>query len=196
VRALGLALVLLLLPSGALAEGRDRRAAAARFDRGSALYADGRYEDALAAFQSGYDAYPLRGFLVNIGQCLRKLDRLDEAADAWRRFLATRPSDPRLRAEVQEALDEVESAIAARRASTPPPPVAAPPTRVEPPPPEALVAAAPLPEEAPKKKSRWWVWALVGVAATSAAVAVGVGVSEWQAQTPRGGSLGLIDGRR
>ncbi len=33
--------------------------------------------------QAGYAAQPSPAFLVNIGQCLRKLDRLDEAALAF-----------------------------------------------------------------------------------------------------------------
>src|SRR2546421_965577 len=99
---------LILLAGVAMAS--DKRLASAHFQQGSQLYADGRWAEALVEFEAGYDAYPLRGFLVNIGQCYRKLERLDEAADAWRRFLATHPSDVRLRDEVTDALAEVESA--------------------------------------------------------------------------------------
>jgi tetratricopeptide (TPR) repeat protein len=214
MRAAGLLVTMLLLlrAQPAHAQGRDRHAASAHFQQGSALYADGRWSDALAEFQAGYDAYPLRGFLVNIGQCYRKLERLDEAADAWRRFLATRPADSKLRSEVEEALAEVETARAqaadvkkSAEAAAPVPPPAAPtpvaelaptPPSSDPPTDNLLLRTAAPPEH--KKKSRAWVWAVVGVAAASvAAAAVTVGVVEWQATSgPRGGSLGLIDGRR
>jgi hypothetical protein len=182
----------------------DKRAASQHFQQGSQLYADGKWAEALEEFQAGYDAYPLRGFLVNIGQCYRKLERLDEAADAWKRFLATHPSDARLREEVTDALAEVEAAMRARAPEAPPAPV----QTVVPPPPEEA-ARATTPSEVPalaltattapveRKKSRAWVWAVVGVAVASvAAVAVTVGVVEYQNSTPHAGSLGLLDGRR
>jgi tetratricopeptide (TPR) repeat protein len=196
------ALVCILLVSTAHAE-RDKRAATGHFQQGSSLYADGRWSEALVEFEAGYEAYPLRGFLVNIGQCYRKLDRLEEAADVWRRFLATHPSDAKLRGEVEDALAEVESLLAKQK-----------PAKVEPaPPPEAppapkldlpseSVATAPAVEVTaastpPKKKSKKWVWAVVSVAlVTVAAAAVTVGVVEWQASSQHSGSLGLIDGRR
>jgi hypothetical protein len=47
------------------------------------------------------------------------------------------------------------------------------------------------------KKSKKWVWAVVGVlAAGAAATAVTVGVLESQPAPPRPGTLGLLDGRR
>ena len=79
--------LLLALPATAFAQARDKRAASAHFQKASGLYAAGRYEDALEEFKAGYEAFPLPGFLVNIGQCYRKLDRLDEATEAFKRFL-------------------------------------------------------------------------------------------------------------
>jgi tetratricopeptide (TPR) repeat protein len=192
--------ILLVALLGGVAFGADRRAAAQHFQHGSQLYADGKWSEALAEFEAGYEAYPLRGFLVNIGQCYRKLERLEEAADAWRHYLQTHPNDARLREEVGDALAEVEAAIRAR-APAPAPPV----ETVVPPPPEAPAQRAEVPAlaltETPKpvehKKSRAWVWAIVGVAlAGAAAAAVTVGVVEYQNSTPHAGSLGLLDGRR
>jgi tetratricopeptide (TPR) repeat protein len=213
MRGAGLLVAALLILCAAPAHAeRDRRAASAHFQQGSALYADGRWADALAEFQAGYDAYPLRGFLVNIGQCYRKLDRYDEAADAWRRFLDTHPSDARLREEVTDALAEVDGLRPKSDKRVEPPPAPAPPP-VETAPPQlesapteaaapaltstmALTAPAPREERAPKK-SKKWVWAVVSVTLVSvAAAAVTVGVVEGQSSTPRSGSLGLIDGRR
>jgi tetratricopeptide (TPR) repeat protein len=207
MRAAGLLVALLLLPvATADAQTRDRRHAAARFQAGSALYAEGRWAEALAEFESGYLAYPLRGFLVNIGQCYRKLDRLEEAADTWRRYLATNPPDNRLRGEVEDALAEVETLQKKLAATAAPPPAmvtSAPPPNdtanldaPQPALPQLALGAAP-DAGAAKKKSRRWVWAVVGVAVASvAAAAITVGVVEWQNSSPQSGSLGLIDGRR
>jgi len=78
-----------------------------RFRRGRLLYDRGDYEHALIEFRAGYLAAPTPAMIVNIGQCLRKLDRLPEAAAAYQSFLAQRSGDPQVRAEVWEALDEV-----------------------------------------------------------------------------------------
>jgi tetratricopeptide (TPR) repeat protein len=220
----------LTLAASALARAdmHDKKTAAVHFKRGSALFEDARYHEALAAFKAGYDAFPLPGFLVNIGQCYRKLERYEDAADVFKRFLDTNPGDGRLRAEVEEAYAEVKAEIvkrldaeearkkaaeaerrnlldgiarnqaqaagenaasqkSPRSPAVSPAPVSVPTAALE-------VRSEPV---APKKKSRWWVWTIVGVAAAGAvATAVTVGVVETQAQTPRAGTLGLIDGRR
>jgi tetratricopeptide (TPR) repeat protein len=195
------------------AESHDKHAAAAHFQSGRALYAAGRFADALDEFQAGYQAYPLAGFLVNIGQCERKLDQLDAAAASFQKFLDSDPPSE-LRGEVTDALAEVNGEIerraraeaeekatraAARQAmldsiaKSPPPALTAPS-----PEPERASASFALTREAPPpkihKKHRAWLWALVGVAAAGAvAAAVGVGVVESQAPQA---SLGIIDGRR
>jgi tetratricopeptide (TPR) repeat protein len=98
--------VLLLLCRAAVAlEPRDQ---AARHHRvGSVRYAGGDYAAALVEFEAGYAAHPSPAFLVNIGQCLRKLDRLDEAALAFRRFLDARSGSARTRLDVWDALEDV-----------------------------------------------------------------------------------------
>jgi hypothetical protein len=187
--------------------GIDKRAAAGHFQRGRALFEAGSFATALDEFNAGYEAYPLPGFLVNIGQCLRKLDRLDEASDAFQRFLGA-GGDPRLRAEVQEAISEIAEERARRAppavVATPAPPPSAP-ARLDltPPPPSvtapSLTATTTLTASAPppKKKSRKWVWAVVGVVGAAAVgAAVGVAVLETQPQQPRPGSLGVLDARR
>jgi tetratricopeptide (TPR) repeat protein len=214
----------------ARADVHDKKTAAAHFKRGSTLFEDARYHEALAAFKAGYDAFPLPGFLVNIGQCYRKLERYEDAADVFKRFLETNPSDGRLRAEVEEAFAEVKQEIVKRldaeearkkaaeaerrsllegiarnqaqaagdnAASRPTSrPAAVVPAPVPAPVPAGALEVRSQPD-APKKKSRWWVWTIVGVAAAGAvAAAVTVGVVETQAQNPRAGTLGLIDGRR
>lgn len=107
MRALALALALALLCGNDAATAEPRDLATRHFRLGSVRYADGSYQAALQEFEAGYAAQPSPAFLVNIGQCLRKLDRLDEAALAFRRFLDTRSGSARTRLDVWDALEDV-----------------------------------------------------------------------------------------
>jgi len=158
---------------------------------------------------------------LNIGQCQRKLDRLDDAAQSFAKFLDSNPSDPKLRAEVQDALAEISSErerrlaaeVEARRqrdeaerrhpADEESRTAAAADLRVREPA-HPAVASAMATSRAPvatieqhPQKSRKWVWAVVSVLAVGAAAsAITVGVIESQPSSARPGSLGLLDGRR
>ena len=199
------------------AHAGDKRAAAAHFQKGRALFEAASYAAALDEFNAGYEAFPLAGFLVNIGQCQRKLDRLDDAAASFGKYLDSESTDPKLRLEVQEALAEIASerdrrlAVEAearrqrdeaeRRHPDEEPPrraaVAADLT-VHDSSPVAMTSRAPVATvtEHPQK-NRKWVWAVVSVIAVGvAASAVAVGVVESQPAPARAGSLGLLDGRR
>ena len=212
-----LALVLVLL-GGVTAHAADKRVASAHFQKGRALFEQGSFQAALDEFDAGYLAYPLAGFLVNIGQCQRKLDRLDEAAAAFQKFLDSNPSDGKLRAEVQEALAEISTErdrrlaveVEARRQRDEAErrhPVEEAPSRADlrphdtAPAVSSAVAASRASvasvEQHPQKSSKKWVWAIVGVLAVGAAAsAITVGVIESQPSSAKPGSLGLLDGRR
>jgi tetratricopeptide (TPR) repeat protein len=101
------ALAVLLLWCATAVAAAPRDLAARHYRVGSARYAAGSYQTALAEFEAGYAAHPSPAFLVNIGQCLRKLDRLDEAALAFRRFLDARTGSARTRLDVWDALEDV-----------------------------------------------------------------------------------------
>ncbi len=213
-----LAVLALLVP--AAAHAADKRAAAQHFRSGSALYERGEYVQALEEFDAGLSAFPLPAFHVNIGQCYRKLERFDDAALEFTRFLDSGAGDPKLREEVAEALSEVRGESSRRREEAEhksllassdswraaEPIRAAEPSRAA----EPTSASASAPDDAPSalfavtpppkstaKKSRWWVWTIVGVAVAGAVAAgVAVGVVESQPSGPRAGTLGLLDGRR
>lgn len=87
--------------------GDARERASTHWKSGSVRYAAGDWAAALDEFEAGYAAHPSPAFLVNIGQCLRKLDRLEEAALAYRRFLDTRSGTPSTRLDVWDALEDV-----------------------------------------------------------------------------------------
>lgn len=92
-----------------VADARER--AHVLYKSGSQLYGAGRWAAALDEFEAGFNAHPSPAFLVNIGQCLRKLDRLDEAALAFRRFLDARTGSPRTRLDVWDALEDVTAEL-------------------------------------------------------------------------------------
>ncbi|HEY2743138.1 MAG TPA: hypothetical protein VGL86_00890 [Polyangia bacterium] len=199
------------------AHARDKRAAAAHFQKGRALFDESSWSAALDEFSAGYDAFPLPGFLVNIGQCQRKLDRLDDAAASFQRYLDSDATDPKLRAEVQEALAEIsaerdrrlaadvearrqrdeaerrhplEEPAALKLAAPSPSPIPAVAAAMNSPAPVAVLDEHP-------QKNRKWVWAVVGVLAVGvAASVVAVSVIETQPSPAKAGSLGLLDGRR
>ncbi len=212
------ALVLAVLFAALPAQAADKRAAAAHFQRGRALFEGGSWAAALDEFEAGYDAYPLPGFLVNIGQCQRKLDRLEDAAASFQKFLDSDSGDPKLRSEVQDALGEVNTERARRQAAAEAeaeakrqrdlaeashPPVVDEPAHADLRPHDAAAAVmatcAPASAAVVVKpsKSRKWVWAIVGVLAAGAvAGAVTVGIIETRPVSAQPGSLGLLDGRR
>ncbi|HEX4462908.1 MAG TPA: hypothetical protein VIA18_33270 [Polyangia bacterium] len=211
-----------LVIGGGTAHAADKRVAAAHFQHGRAFFESGSYLAALEEFDAGYDAYPLPGFLVNIGQCQRKLDRLDDAATSFQKFLDANTGDTRLRSEVQVALDEIGSERARRQAiedearhqrdlaeQRHPVDDEAPPSRVVGPvltlapsasvavPAAAMEATPAVVVTADKPKHHRWVWAVVGVLAAGAvASAAAVTYVELRPHAPQAGSLGLLDGRR
>jgi tetratricopeptide (TPR) repeat protein len=117
MRGLVLLLALSTVVTAGAARAAERRGpdphaqAAAHYRLGSTRYAEGDYAGALDQFQAGYAAEAAPAFLVNIGQCLRKLDRLDEAALAFRRFLDARTGTQRVRLDVWDALEDVIDAL-------------------------------------------------------------------------------------
>jgi tetratricopeptide (TPR) repeat protein len=179
----------------------ERRLAAAEFKRGKQLYATGDYTGALESFQNGFDTYPLRGFLVNIGQCHRRLGHLKEAATSYQQFLDSSDAPSPLRTEVQEALAEVRAAQREAGEPVTEAPRAAESASAPALSPNAEASGATLTVEqkaAPeKKKSRAWVWALVGVgtAVVVGGVTAGIVLGVRSSSSTGSGSLGTIDGR-
>lgn len=66
-----------------------------RFSQGISLYQAGHYAEALAALEGAYAASPAPPVLYNIGVCLEQLGRLEEAVDAFDRFLDATPQSAR-----------------------------------------------------------------------------------------------------
>jgi tetratricopeptide (TPR) repeat protein len=90
---------------------QDRAAARLLFVRGERAFAEARWDAALEAYTSAYEAAPLPGFLFNIGQCHRKLEHWEVAADFFRRYLEAVPDAPN-RDDAEDLLREVEQRAA------------------------------------------------------------------------------------
>jgi tetratricopeptide (TPR) repeat protein len=87
-------IVVLLLACPTFADEPDRDLARTRFKAGQALFQRGRVAEALAEFEDGKKSFALPEFDYNIGLCLAKLDRPDEAGDALQRYIDAKPDDP------------------------------------------------------------------------------------------------------
>lgn len=120
-RAPALAAMAVLLLSGSLAlaqakPGAEAKRARALFDEGVALSDEGKWTDALVAFQKSDDLVPSPSARYNIGSTLRALGRYVEARDVLGRIAAdaaTRKQTikPSLKKEIEKLLGEVKKKI-------------------------------------------------------------------------------------
>jgi len=180
VRDIGLGLAVLACAAAAHAQSNDDISRArTHFEAGRALYQLGNYDEALREFAAGYELAPRPQFLLNLGQCYRKLDNLEQARAMYQRYLHDAPvSDPE-RPQAQQILAEIDRQIAdkqaAAAAAAAPPPTA--PTGTTAAPASAPAATATLTAAAPARKPwikrNWWI---IPVGAVVVGVAVGLGV--------------------
>jgi tetratricopeptide (TPR) repeat protein len=151
-----LSLVIVAVAAGtAVADDKATRQARKHFEKGEKLFALGRFEEALAAYEDAFEARSLPGFLFNIGQCHRNLGDLDSAIFSFKKYLKLSPEAAN-RESVEaliEDLEEEKAAAAEERER------------------RALVGPGP---EPPGKRDRgrpiykkWWFWG--GVAAIAGA---------------------------
>lgn len=157
------ALLALVLGVALAAEPDPAAEARARelYDNGVILYDEGRYEDAIAAWE---EAFRLSGrplLLYNMANAAERLGDWDRAMELLSRYRAFAPAeeretlDRRIR-NIERRLDEARAAVT----SAPPPTVTTPPP----------------PEPEPERRGRVLPWVLggVGVAGVGAGGALGV----------------------
>jgi len=92
-RAVLLLMASLLLPLPALAQGENR--AKELYDNGAQLYEEGRYEDAIAAWQEAYRLSEKPLLLFNIANALERIGRYTEALESLNRYRAFARPDER-----------------------------------------------------------------------------------------------------
>ncbi len=167
------------------AEDAKKAEARARFEDGSKYYNLRDYEKALTEFRTVYLLTGQPSLLLNIGQRERQLKKYEDARKSFQAYLREANPGEQQALEVRKLITGVETAIkedeekraadAALRAAAEQP---KPPPRQEATPPPAIVAevavSSPPP---PRKRTRPWVWGVVGASVVVVAgVAVGLGI--------------------
>jgi hypothetical protein len=182
VRQIALILVLALASRSALAQSSEDQIARARthFEAGRALYQLGNYNEAVREFKAGYELVPRPQFLLNLGQCYRKLNDLEKAREMYQRYLRDAPVTDMERPQAQQILAEIERQIAASKPPASPPPQPAPsesrrraPSQAAPAASVTVIRPAPPREKRPFIRRHWWIFP---ASAVVVGVAVGVGV--------------------
>jgi tetratricopeptide (TPR) repeat protein len=90
-------------------EAEGKATARAHYEAATRLYAVGEYERALAEFKAAYVAKDDPAFLFNIGQCHRKVGRIDEAIASYRGFLDHAAPDDPSRTQVEAILRRTQN---------------------------------------------------------------------------------------
>ena len=174
---------LLLVGGLARAQSQDDLARAkTHYEAGHALYNLGNYTEAQREFAAGYQLAPRPGFLVNLGQCARKLGNLPRAKEMYQRFLSAVPANDPQRAEATQVLAELDKQLAEQPVVTPVPepkpeivqPVTPPATT-----PSAVVTPAALSLTAAPPPRKSWIkrnWWIIPVGAVVVGAGVGLGV--------------------
>ncbi len=83
--------------------------------RGVALYNLGKYDEAIEAFESAYQAFQSDALLYNLAQTHRKLEHCDRALTYYHQYLAGHPA-PAIAEQVEKLLPELEAACRTRDA--------------------------------------------------------------------------------
>jgi tetratricopeptide (TPR) repeat protein len=149
--------VVALVARPAAADDKATRDARRHWEKGEKLFALGRFDEALVAYEQAFEAKPLPGFLFNIGQCHRNLGNYDAAIFSFRKFLKLDP-DTAKKDAVLELIEELEDKKKAEEDSDRE-------RKLMPVPPERP------PGGEPPIYKKWWFWG--GVAAVAGASAGG-----------------------
>ena len=194
VAGMGLLVALVLTAGAAPARAQTAKATATEhLVRGSRLYEQGHYDEAIAELKGGYAIDPRPDFFYALGQAERKRGDCKAAIGWYQRYVDSGPSTQRTVATlVQIDRCKQELATAVPSTVTPRPPVEqqAPPVVAEPapppPPPAATATSEPAPVAAPARDSgsrgttpiykRWWLWTIVAVV-VAGGVGLGVGLA-------------------
>ena len=110
----GLMVAVLCASTTAVAQtGNDDNAGREYFERGRAAFEEADYENALAYFRHAYELSGRAELQYNVGVAADRLQREEEALEAFRRYLAE-TDNPTREAEVRQRIDALERTIAQR----------------------------------------------------------------------------------
>ncbi|HJL14345.1 MAG TPA: tetratricopeptide repeat protein [Sandaracinaceae bacterium LLY-WYZ-13_1] len=116
VRLTALALVLAgaSLATTAHAQTEDDERARLHFESGRSYFAEGAYDRALQEFEQAYELSPRTPMLFNLGTTYERLGRLEEARDAFQRYLDESGPDAQNRELLERRVANLERRIDAR----------------------------------------------------------------------------------
>lgn len=139
-------------------------------EQADVLYRGGKFEEALPLYRDIYYKYGQQQSLYRLGKILLQLGDPAEAAKHFQLFLDSGvETDPAILGKARSSLAEAEEALRGRQPAPSAPADSLPPPQLERGP-LLPQQQPPVPEKQPLY-TRWWLWTLVGVAATGLAVA-------------------------
>ncbi|MBN1772839.1 MAG: hypothetical protein JXB32_16330 [Deltaproteobacteria bacterium] len=130
MRRVSLAILVLAtaLWAGAASAQTDEEFEVARqsYMTGEQLFAEGRFQESVAAFQQSYDIVPFPDTMFNIAACYEELGQIEDARARYQAIVNTPDVAPDLAAQAQESLNRL--AAPAGQPPTGQPPTGQPPT--------------------------------------------------------------------
>lgn len=157
-----------------------------------AYYDEGKYEDAVKEMSTAYALKPLADLQYNLAQCYERLNRLDDAANAYETYLNGKTDAPD-RKQVRARVENLRQRALAAASGQPPPP---------PPPIEKVVfkTIVVYKDAPPGRAARWAAYGLWVLAAGGAASGIAFAVLAKQAadDVSNGGNMNdppLFDGQ-
>lgn len=95
------------------------------FENGQSLYREGRYEDAMVAFEAAWKLSEKPGLLYNMASCSERLGHYQQAIDQLNRYRVY--AEPGERVALERRLTNLELRLAENLEPEPPPPAPPPP---------------------------------------------------------------------
>jgi tetratricopeptide (TPR) repeat protein len=166
------------------------------FERGSALYALGRYAEAAPLFERAFEMRPDPALLYNAAQAYRLMGEKPRALTLYQNYLRLYGDQIPNRDEVVHQIDQLKEAIATDEAAKTAPPTGTQPLAKSDAPATAAttLTASPPPPRKPLIK-RPWFWVAVGGGAAVVITALSVGIAVGtRGHTSPPASFGTING--
>ncbi len=167
----------------------------ALFDRGSALYALGRYAEAAPLFERAFELKPDPALLFNAAQAYRFMGNKPRALTLYQNYIRLYGDTIPNADDVRHQIDQLKEAIAVdeRSKTAPPTGVQTPQTTTTTTGGPTLIATAPPPRKPLVKRPWFWVAVGGGAAVVITAVAVGVAVGT-RGHTEPNATFGTVSG--
>jgi tetratricopeptide (TPR) repeat protein len=163
------------------------------FERGSALYALGRYGEAAPLFERAFELKADPALLYNAAQAYRFTGNKSRALTLYRNYYRLYGDSIPNSDEVQRQIQQLEAAIASDERAKTAPPVGMQAPKPLPSPDAAALTARPAAPKPLVKRPWFWVGVAGGAAVVITAVAVGVAVGTRGHSAPPA-SFGMANG--